>query len=452
MWATQAPGYGYVQYSSDGVHYRTVPATSRTFQPSETYSAAPFSQFKAVLPNLLPNTTYTYMPFVGSDLIGAGGSFRTALAAGSDTFRFLVIGDTGMASDGQARIATQLLNQDASFLLHVGDIAYGNGNFDQFQQNYFNYYQNLMSRIPFFPTPGNHEYESTNAGPYLAVHSLPTETVPTSDWGKYYSFDWGNAHFVSIDSNDGLTGGSLGAAITGQSQMLDWLDRDLRSTRQFWRIVYFHHPPYAGGANYGDPNEPATRTYLVPILEQHGVQLVLNGHEHNYQRTFSVRNGNLVSDGTGTMYVTAGGGGAILYPCFQLSQTAFQKTTFHFLNVEVSGGLLTISAIDDNGFQFDKQIMAPQPVVADSGISFDSAPTAGSLMHINGWNLAMQEMFNPSMPNSLAGTKLLINNTAVPLVYVSPTQVVAQLPFDLPKPSQYTLSTSNGSVTNSIPL
>ncbi len=102
-----------------------------------------------------------------------------------------------MGTDGQSRIANQLLSQNASFLLHVGDIAYGNGNFDQFQQNYFNYYQNVMSRLPFFPTPGNHEYESPNALPYLAVHSLPTETVQSADWGRYYSFDWGNAHFVS---------------------------------------------------------------------------------------------------------------------------------------------------------------------------------------------------------------------------------------------------------------
>ncbi len=177
-----------------------------------------------------------------------------------------------------------------------------------------------------------------------------------------------------------LTGGSLDAAIKGQSPMLDWLDRDLRSTRQFWRIVYFHHPPYAGGANYGDPNEPATRTYLVPILEANGVQLVFNGHEHNYQRTFSVKNGAIVPDGTGTLYMTAGGGGAILYDCFQLPQTAVQKTTFHFLKAEVSGGLLTISAVDDNGFAFDNTILAPQPVVADSdsGVRFDGTPTAGS--------------------------------------------------------------------------
>src|SRR5262249_13194604 len=184
---------------------------------------------------------------------------------GTDTFRFLIMGDSGMGTAGQMRVAQQLSTQDASFLIHVGDIAYGNGMYGQFQQNYFNYYQDTMARLPFFTTPGNHEYESPNAAPYVAVHSMPTETVPRSDWGHYYSCIWGNANFVSIDSNDGLTGGSLAAAINGQCQMLDWLDRDLRSTRQFWRIVFFHHPPYAGGANYGDPNEPATRTYLVPI-------------------------------------------------------------------------------------------------------------------------------------------------------------------------------------------
>src|SRR5262249_41965036 len=158
----------------------------------------------------------------------------------------------------------------------------------------------------------------------------------------------------SLDSNsingDG-TYGALGKAIWDNGQMLNWLDRDLKSTRQFWRIVFFHHPAYAGGSNMGDPNEKDVRDYLIPILEANGVQLVFNGHEHNYQRSLSIRDREIVADGTGTVYVTSGGGGGarippppgspsaglILYDPLPIPQVAVQSKTNHFVRTEVNG-------------------------------------------------------------------------------------------------------------------
>ena len=114
----------------------------------------------------------------------------------------------------------------------------------------------------------------------MAVHSVPGDTVPVADRGRYYSFDWANVHFVSLDSNL-----SLERAVTSGGPMLEWLNNDLRSTRQFWRVVYFHHPPYGAGPNQNDVHSLWIRQYAVPIFEANGVQLVLNGHEHSYQRS-----------------------------------------------------------------------------------------------------------------------------------------------------------------------
>src|SRR5215469_16579393 len=111
MWATQSPGVGYVSYSPDGVTYKNAPALARTFLPSETLLTAPFTQFTAVLPHLLPGTTYVYNPFVNTDIIGPGGTFQTAPADGSRTFRFLVLGDSGMGTGAQASIAQQLSSE-----------------------------------------------------------------------------------------------------------------------------------------------------------------------------------------------------------------------------------------------------------------------------------------------------------------------------------------------------
>src|SRR5262249_28468400 len=157
--------------------------------------------------------------------------------------------------------------------------------------------------------------------------------------GRYYSFDWGNAHFISLDSNSDRSSGAFRRALTGTGDMLNWLDRDLRSTRQFWRVVFFHHPPFAGGLNAGDPVENDVHRFIVPILEANGVQLVLNGHEHNYQRTYTLKEDKVVPDGSGTVYLTAGGGGATLYTLpSTLPQTALQRFSHHYVRIDVSGG------------------------------------------------------------------------------------------------------------------
>ena len=113
--------------------------------------------------------------------------------------------------------------------------------------------------------------------------------------------------------------------------MLRWLENDLRTTRQFWRIVYFHYPPYATGVNVNDPQSLLVRQHMVPIFENNGVQLVLSGHEHSYQRSVPIRRSNMVASGVGTSYFTTGGGGAILYPVPDKSLVASKKSAYHYL-------------------------------------------------------------------------------------------------------------------------
>src|SRR6266536_2639248 len=103
------------------------------------------------------------------------------------------------------------MNQETpALVLHTGDIAYQSGTFEQFQAFYFDFYASIMKRAPFFPCPSNHDYDTNLAAPYLALHSVPTEGVPLADRGRYYSFDWGNVHFISLDSN-----ASLASAVSG---------------------------------------------------------------------------------------------------------------------------------------------------------------------------------------------------------------------------------------------
>src|SRR5262245_24702714 len=229
MWATLQPGTGYVRYVSDSSRPALRRARRRTYFPSETGMTFAYEQYQADLAGLKPNRQYLYSAIVNGQQIGDALSchFRTA---GPGPLDFLVLGDSGQATPEQFAIASRMGLEHPSFILHVGDIAYMDGTFAQFHSNYFQFYSGLMSRVPFFTSLGNHEYATTNAAAYLALHSLPQRTVPINDRGRYYSFDWRNAHFVSLDSN-----ASLEQAVEGNGRMLAWLENDLTSTRAFWR-------------------------------------------------------------------------------------------------------------------------------------------------------------------------------------------------------------------------
>jgi uncharacterized protein (TIGR03437 family) len=327
----------------------------------------------------------------------------------------------------------------------MGDIAYYQGSFEQFQNEYFRPYAPMMRRAPFFPSPGNHDYETQNAAPYLALHALPSEDVPAADRGRYYSFDWSNVHFVSLDSNLPLT-----RAAGGLGPMLDWLDADLRRTRQFWKVVYFHHPPYAAGPNENDPLSILARQHIVPIVEKHGAQLVLAGHEHSYQATRPMRGGEVVEPGTGTVYVTSGGGGASLYAVYPRPFIAFGESAHHFIRAEVQGAKMTLRAIRVDGQEIDTVNLAPLPLLEDDGVvnaaSFSTAVAPGSLISIFGRNLAPEPMHAPGLPlpKDLGGIAVRANGQRLPLLYVSAHQINAQLLYDSPGEVTLQVTTPNG--------
>jgi len=234
--------------------------------PAETDLGTPCYHHTVELSGLEPNTEYFYGIVRDDGALTANEplSFRTACPG---ALSFLAFGDSGSGSAEQQILAGWMKKENPSLVLHLGDLAYPNGSFEDFQAYYFDPCRDLMKRVPFFPCPGNHDYMTRDAFPYLALHDLPQlRSVPEQDRGRYYSFDWGNVHFVSVDSNAPLV-----LAAGGQGSMLDWLEQDLRATRQYWKIVYFHHPPFAGGPNENDASSELARRYLVPIVERHGV-------------------------------------------------------------------------------------------------------------------------------------------------------------------------------------
>jgi uncharacterized protein (TIGR03437 family) len=449
MWTTATSGEGAVDvWNADGFS-RTVRARRVLRAPSETGLDEPYWQHQTTISGLGGSTEYNYrVSLDGADLApGEDLRFRTR---GHSLFKFLALGDSGMATPPQRQIAERMLQERAALVLHTGDLAYPSATVERLNRTYFDYYQRLMRNVPFFPCPGNHDYYSQKAAAYRSVHDLPTETVNEADHGRYYSFDWGNAHFISIDSNDPLLDSARGFG-----EMLRWLDNDLRHARQFWRIVYFHHPPYAFGPNEGDVFSVAAREHLVPILERYDVPLVLSGHEHSYQRTHPLRRGNIMLEGQGTVYVTTGGGGATLYPVHANSLLAAGESVHHFVRADVAGSRMSLKAIRDDGAEIDAFALAPKPVI--SGIANPASGGvelgAGGLLSIYGWHFAPEER-QPARGTALelSGVQAAIDDRRLPLLFVSPDQVNAQLPEDITGMATLRITTPNGSAEYTIDI
>jgi acid phosphatase type 7 len=450
LWATYDPGVGLVRYTADGVTFRTATATSRFFSTAETGLALNLWQYQANLTGLTPNTDYSYAVSVdGQDIPGAGKtSLRTA---GPGPFSFIVLGDSGWGGQEQGLIAQRLAAEKPTLILHTGDLVYMVGNYETYQRNYFNFYASTMGSVPFFPCPGNHDYDVPNAFPYLAIHSVPNEGVPLPDRGRYYSYDWGNVHFVSIDAHQ-----SLDRAVNLNGPMLRWLENDLRTTRQFWRIAYFHYPPFASGQNTNDIQSLWVRQYVVPILERYGVQVVFNGHEHSYQRNYAIRKSSTVDPSIGTNYFTSGGGGAFLYPVSETGLVAFARSAYHYVRAEVQGARISFRSIRQDGVELENFTIAPVPAFSDdpkvTPVTLSPGPVAGAFIRIIGRGLATEETFmcTPAPPIDLAGTVVTINGQAIQLLYVSPTQIYAQLPFAVNGNITVRITTANGFTEKSI--
>jgi acid phosphatase type 7 len=253
-------------------------------------------QYEARITGLRPDTRYFYAIYDGerrlTDL-DASYHFRTQPIKGAKrAMRFWVVGDSGTGRENQSSVhdamvdLTRRENHPLDFYLHVGDMAYSKGKDVEFQTRFFEMYQETLRNIVCWPAMGNHEgatSRGTNGiGPYYDAYVLPTRGEAggvASGTEACYSFDYGRAHFICLDSHD------LDRKPTGF--MARWLKQDLERTRADWIIAFFHHPPYTKGSHDSDREKQLIemRTYIMPILEAGGVDLVLTGHSHIYERS-----------------------------------------------------------------------------------------------------------------------------------------------------------------------
>ncbi len=255
------------------------------------------------VPGLSANTQYYYS--IGSTtqtLQGdASNYFKTMPIVGStQKVRVLAMGDMGNNSTNQVNVRNAYTAFNGSNYTDVwmlmGDNAYNAGTDAEYQSGFFNIYQgSLTKNHVLWPSPGNHDYANSSARqadhliPYYDMFSLPKLGEAggvASNTEAFYSYNYGNIHFVALDSYGWETGSTRLYDTLGPQAV--WLKQDLAANTQKWTVAYFHHPPYTMGSHNSDTESELInmRGKIIPILERYNVDVVLNGHSHCYERSF----------------------------------------------------------------------------------------------------------------------------------------------------------------------
>ncbi len=252
------------------------------------------------LTGLKPGTTYFYSVGDGKNdsIKGTDFWFKTSpkINVNSDeSVRFWVTGDQGYPNLIQDQVRDAMLgwvkqnprsineSPTVDFWLTTGDNAYRSGTNDQFQAGFFEPYKSILRNTPVWPIYGNHD---ARRWVFFDIFTFPTKAESggiASGSEHYYSFDYANIHFVMLDTEE--------SSHDINGEMLSWLKEDLQATKQQWLIAFLHHPPYTKGSHNSDNKRDSrgrlitVRENILPMLEKAGVDLVLSGHSHMYERS-----------------------------------------------------------------------------------------------------------------------------------------------------------------------
>ncbi|MEZ4970948.1 MAG: metallophosphoesterase family protein [Flavobacteriaceae bacterium] len=221
----------------------------------------------------------------------------TAPAPGTKQFvRAWILGDAGTANNNQRNVRDAYYDYvDAApnntgktdMMLFLGDNAYGSGTDEEYQNALFDIYDDMLKKSVAWSCLGNHDGKSADSakqsGPYYDIFTFPTAAQAggtASGTEAYYSFDYANIHFIILDSHH--TSREVGGA------MYNWTLTDIQNTKQDWIVTLFHHPVYTKGSHDSDTEGRLIemRENFMPMMEANGVDLILNGHSHSYERSY----------------------------------------------------------------------------------------------------------------------------------------------------------------------
>ncbi len=327
LWETTTVGYGYVELG-------TAPdQLDRLFTTAQIAGG----HHDLVLDGLLPNTRYYYrartIDLQGREITSDVRSFRTAIGEHAP-FSFLAYGDNRTNPEIHHPLVQEMwshaVERDVGFIVSTGDLVTNGSPWLEWQREFFEPALPLMGHFAYYTSLGNHE---GNHESYYQYMDLPGNEA-------WYSFTYGDAEFFAINSS---------ASYAPGSPQHDWLNGALAASTATWKVAFFHHPPYAC-TPARKPGDLGIQEHVVPLMEAHGVQLVITGHDHLYGRSREIN---------GVTYVITGGGGAPQYPSESDDINEICLTEYHYCIVDVFSDRLEFQAIALGGREIDRFTLTP---------------------------------------------------------------------------------------------
>jgi acid phosphatase type 7 len=260
--------------------------------------------------------------------------FRVGVAPG-ESFRFAAFGDTRTGHSVHREVIEAVTRERVEFVIHTGDMVDRGGVQEQWDL-FFQIERPLLRRAPIIPSIGNHDLGARQYYRRYFLHRLWAKNL------RYYYTDWGNLRIVAMDGGIECRDGCTQYA---------FVDRALAEGARQGKLMVMslHFPPYSSGAH---GSHLGVQTPVAELARRHGVELVIAGHDHNYERTKPI---------SGTTFVVSGSAGAPIRPVRPRWFTAHARTEPHYVLVDVEANRMVVRAINLHSETFDRAIITPNP-------------------------------------------------------------------------------------------
>jgi 3',5'-cyclic AMP phosphodiesterase CpdA len=256
------------------------------------------------------------------------------LTGGADAVRFAVIGDSGTGDSAQYEVGRQMSSAHEKFpfdfVLMLGDNLYGRQRPEDFVSKFERPYAALLENgVRFIASLGNHDNPANRN--YKGFNM---------DGQRYFSYARKNARFFVLDSN------SL------DSGQISWLENELKSSREDWKLCLFHHPLYSNAGRHG--SDVSLRVILEPLFVKYGVDVVFSGHDHVYERFKPQK---------GITYFVEGASGELANGDVNPKPTtaAYFDRDRSFILVQIDHDQMSFQAISRTGEQVDAGVVTRRP-------------------------------------------------------------------------------------------
>ncbi|MBD2626385.1 metallophosphoesterase family protein [Trichormus variabilis] len=263
---------------------------------------------------------------LGESVIGATPDKKDLL------LRFVSVADTGTGARGQYSVAKAMnfyhQKNPYNVVVLAGDNIYNNGEIEKINAVFERPYQPLLKNgVKFHACLGNHDIRTDNGVPQVKYAGFNMK-------GRYYTFSQDKVQFFALDTNGNAD----------WKNQLVWLEKELSLSKADWKVVFGHHPIYSSG-QYGS-NSNFIKIF-TPLFEKYNVQLYINGHEHNYERTRSIN---------GTTYLICGAG-AGNRPIVRSELTEYSTSNLSFAAYDVYADRIEVSGIGVDNRVFDRGVI-----------------------------------------------------------------------------------------------